>query len=251
MTLVAKFRRCLSLENKYIHVENDGSYFTERNGNKLSIYFEWSNGKNDWIHNFLFGAKPYRDMKDSWRCHRGFLKVWKSIEPYICNEILDPEVTEIDIVGYSHGAAIAQLCHEYVRFHRPDILVTGVGYGAPRVFWGFAKKAVRERFKGFLVVRNGNDLITHLPPIIFGYWHICEVFTVGKYKELILDHYPERYESSLGDPLIICKCPTYECTSCKKCECDICMKEADSSEGTKVCLCDAKKQRDLGRNMQK
>lgn len=195
--MYAEFNACVELtkQKKYIHVENDASYYIHRDGDSLAIFFEKSNGKVDWKHNFYFPAKPYRKMKNLWFCHRGFLKVWKSIEPYIANEILDPTVKYINIVGYSHGGAIAQLCYEFVKFNRPDVEVFGLGYGAPRVFWGFARKAVKERFEGFYVVRNGKDLITHLPPILFGFRHICEVVKIGKCKGVtgILDHYPERY----------------------------------------------------------
>lgn len=196
-----RFSKCLALEGFYIHVENDASYYVERDRDVLKIFFEWSNGKVDWKHNFYFPAKPYRDMKNRWFCHRGFLKVWKSIEPYIKEAIMDPTVRAIDIVGYSHGGAIAQLCYEYVKFNRPDVVVAGVGFGAPRVFWGFAKKAVKERFKGFIVVRNGKDLVTHLPPVLFGFHHICHVLKIGECVGItgVKDHYPERYLAALGE----------------------------------------------------
>lgn len=198
-----KFKQCVDLEPIYNHVENAASYYVDRrhrqDGDTLQIFFEKSNGLVDWKNNFYFPAKPYRDMKNMWFCHRGFLKVWKSIEPYIKEDILDPTVKVIDIVGYSHGGAIAQLCYEYVKFNRPDVQVSGVGFGSPRVFWGFARKAVKERFKGFVVVRNGKDLVTHLPPVLFGFRHICEVLKVGKCTGItgILDHYPERYLEAL------------------------------------------------------
>lgn len=196
-----KMKACLELENVYNHVENDGSYYIHHgcDGRKLEVYFEWSNGKLDWKHNFMFPAKPYRHMKNMWFCHRGFLKVWKAIEPHISADLLDPKVEEIHIVGYSHGGAIAQLCYEYVKFNRPDIKVTGVGFGAPRVFWGFARKAVKKRFEGFAVIRNGCDLITHLPPMLFGFYHVCDVYEIGEYEGPIKDHYPERYLDALDE----------------------------------------------------
>lgn len=197
------FAECVNLtySKRYNHVEDAASYYMRREGDTLKIFFEKSNGLVDWKHNFYFPAKPYRDMKNRWFCHRGFLKVWKSIEPYIKDDILDPAVKAIEIVGYSHGGAIAQLCYEYVRFNRPDVLVFGVGFGAPRVFWGFAKKAVKERFEGFIVVRNGKDLVTHLPPVLFGFRHLGEVVKVGKCCGItgIKDHYPERYLDALEE----------------------------------------------------
>lgn len=198
-----KFNVCVTLSKMegYTHVENDASYYIDRVGDKLNIYFEQSNGKLDWFHNFYFPAKPYRDMDNLWFCHRGFLKVWKTIEPYIKDNILDPTVKAIDIIGYSHGGAIAQLCYEYVKFNRPDVEVRGLGFGAPRVVWGIPNKAVKERFKGFIVVRNGRDLVTHLPPILFGFRHVCEVKKVGKSVNFIgiKDHYPERYLEALKE----------------------------------------------------
>ena len=109
------------LDAKYIHLEEEtASYYFSKNGEILTIYFEWSNGKTDWKNNFDFPAKPYRDMADKWYVHRGFLKVWKAIEPHLENAIKDPEIKGFNIAGYSHGAAIALLCHEYCTFNRPD-----------------------------------------------------------------------------------------------------------------------------------
>lgn len=195
--LLKKFEKCLS--TKYKHVDNDASYSIVRNGHTLHLYFEWSNGATDWRNNFDFPAKPYRDMKNTWFCHRGFLKVWKSIEPHVADVIADPSVYTIDIVGYSHGGAIAQLCYEYVKFNRPDVKVEGVGFGAPRVFWGFASKKVMQRFEGFCVVRNGHDIVTHLPPVIFGFRHVGDVIHVGKSVGPIKDHYPEKYKEALAE----------------------------------------------------
>lgn len=208
-SLLSKFDTCLWA--KYKHIENDGSFAIIREGDALVLLFEKSNGLTDWRNNFNFPAKPYRDMNNLWFCHRGFLKVWKSIEPYIAKEVCDISVKKIDIIGYSHGGAIAQLCFEYVKFNRPDVEVSGVGFGSPRVFWGFACKAVKARFNGFKVIRNGNDIITHLPPVFLGFRHICEIVRVGESKGLIKDHYPSRYREALK----ALKCEDYNCTDCK------------------------------------
>ena len=201
--LKALFNRCLNAQ--YKHVENDGDYALEREGDSLYILFECSNGKVDWKNNFDFPAKPYKDMEITWSCHRGFLKVWKSIEPYIANAITDPTVKKITIVGYSHGAAIASLCHEYVWYNRPDVRENGLigyGFGCPRCYFGIfgVKRQLKERWKNFYPVRDLNDLVTHLPPVIFGFRHVNKVLKLqnkhySKHVKLkcINAHYPDNY----------------------------------------------------------
>lgn len=193
------YQKILSLKEKYIHLENDASYYFEREGDTLNIYFEWSNGKTDWKNNFDFPAKPYRDMSNKWFAHRGFLKVWKTIEPHLQAEICDLTVNKIVIGGYSHGAAIAVLCHEYCKYNRPEIVVEGYGFGCPRVLWGFMRKAVKKRFEGFTVIRNGKDIVTHVPPAIFGYRHVGVMVEVGQDKGYnpIESHFEKNYLESL------------------------------------------------------
>lgn len=185
---------------KYTHVENAASFAVEREGLcRVKIYFEQSNGLVDWLNNLNFPARPYKRMKKAWFCHRGFLKVWKAAEPYLLADIHDLRVKKFEVVGYSHGAAVALLCYEYIKFCRPDAEVTGVGFGCPRVLWGFAPREVKERFKGFIVVRNGRDLITHLPPALFGFRHVGELLKIGNGESvgMIKDHFPEVYENNV------------------------------------------------------
>ena len=189
------------LKAKYTTVDNAGDFAIQREGETLKIFFEWSDGREDWRNNFRFLAipcKPYKNMPLVWFCHRGFLKVWKSIEPHLKSHIMNLDVRDIEIVGYSHGAAIALLCFEYCTYHRPDIEVTGVGFGAPRVFWGIVPREVKKRMAGFRVVRNGGDLVTHLPPRIFGYRQLGRLEKVGSKKGPIKDHYPTEYSENLG-----------------------------------------------------
>lgn len=197
MNLYDAMKECLT--TKYSQVENAGDYAIKRDGDVLRLFFEWSDGAEDWKNNFNFPAKPYRRMKYLWLAHRGFLKVWKSIEPYIEADINDPKFRRIEIVGYSHGAAVALLCYEYVVFNRPEVEVEGIGFGCPRVFWGFVPKSVKERFKNFKVVRNGNDIVTHVPPAFLGFRHITEVVQIGdcESKGVISDHMEKNYLNNL------------------------------------------------------
>lgn len=200
MKWIDMFEKCVN--GKYRHVENSGDYFTERIGDTLYIYLECSNGKIDWLNNLDFPAKPYRRMgKIIWFAHRGFVRVWKSIEPYISGEINDPTVRHIVTVGYSHGAALAVLCHEYVWYNRPDLRdsIEGYGFGCPRVFWGIRTQKLKQRWEHFTVIRNIDDIVTHVPPAIWGFSHVGNMVKIGERGRYtrIDAHRPENISAEL------------------------------------------------------
>lgn len=184
-----------TLDHKYTQVENDGSFAVDIEGSHLTIYFQQSHGLTDWQNNFYFPAVPYRLMPKKWYCHRGFLKVWKSIEPYLSETIMNQNINSILISGYSHGAALAVLCHEYVWFNRPDLRIklVGYGFGCPRVIWG--KKAPLERWKNFTRISNIGDIVTEVPPEILGYHHVGNLILIGEHGRYndITAHMPQNY----------------------------------------------------------
>ncbi len=193
------------LDTKYDKThEADVDYHVELyDGHGLWIFFEETTNRVDWRHNFQFARKPYREMADKWYAHRGFLACWKTVEPYLADAIKDPAVEYITIAGYSHGAALALLCHEYCKFHRPDIAdrIHSVGFGCPRVVWGRPSEAVLKRFEGFTVVRNRGDIVTHVPPALFGFRHVGELLTIGKAGKYgpFRAHFPEVYQAELEE----------------------------------------------------
>ena len=198
------FLKCLKAE--YVHVDNDGDYAFEesKDGKTLYLLFQWTRTAYDWISNFDFVAKPYKDMEITWRCHRGFLRVWKSIEPHIKELVKNEKYKTIKIAGFSHGAAIATLAHEYVWFNRPDLRseenpdgITGYGFGCPRCYFGSIlpwKKIPQElaqRWVRFYPIRNLTDIVTHVPPRIFGFRHVAPVVQLGRTdKWQIIDYAP-------------------------------------------------------------
>ncbi len=183
------FEMCLFAD--YVLVENAGNVALQRDRDVLYVLFEKSSGAEDWENNLDFGAvtystggadavAPYKNMEDGWYCHGGFLRVWQSVLPYINNALLSRSFREIITVGYSHGAALAVLCHEHIWYYRNDIRanIFGYGFGCPRVIWGKVARE-RERWKNFYVVRNFDDIVTHLPPRVFGFGHVGKLITVG------------------------------------------------------------------------
>ena len=207
------FTSCLNAE--YVNVGDGGSFSIEVRGDALYIFFEKSKGIVDWHSNLDFGAvlhselgrearavTPYKRMDEKWYCHGGFLRVWRSVLPYLEWALLDLRFGEIVTVGYSHGAALALLCHEYLWFNRRDLRgkITGYGFGCPRVIYGRVPKE-KERWKDFYVIRNYDDIVTHLPPRSFGFRHVGRMITVGgigRYSRIDA-HRKESYMSSLEE----------------------------------------------------
>ncbi len=192
----------------YIHTKSGLDYAVRGSGTTLYIYFQHSNGELDWKNNLDFPAKPYKEMKckegkfsHTWYAHRGFLRMWKEAETYLSKYILDTRYQKIIVSGYSHGAALALLCHEYIWYNRPDLRhsLEGYGFGCPRVIWGIKSKCHKERWARFYVVKNIDDLITHLPPFIFGYFHVGNMLKIGargRYS-MIRAHFPDSYMTEL------------------------------------------------------
>ena len=168
----------------YTHTENDGDYAYTINGNTLYLFFQQTKGSTDWKNNFKFPAKAYKDSETTLYVHSGFLKVWKSIKKEIKDLLFYAPVDEVVIVGYSHGAALAGLCHEYIWFNRPDLRegekLQTYAFGCPRFLFGPLKKEIKERFKNFYPFRNHTDIVTHVPPVIFGYRHVGNLIKIGK-----------------------------------------------------------------------
>lgn len=216
MKLSELFHRC-AYDVEYQQVGLNVNYAFETKGKTLYIYFQGSSSVVDWVRNFLFGKRPYKDMMIPYRVHRGFLAAWKEVEDIIIEKITETITTKkknqlpvteykwkkIVVVGYSHGGTLAGLCHECVWYWRPDLRDTGlVGYGfeASRFFAScLRRKRLRERWNAYFVIRTNNDIVTHCPPCIFGYSHVGSIIKVkgdtslvqNRMPKCIKSHYPE------------------------------------------------------------
>lgn len=208
--MIGYFNRCLSAKNKYIHTNEGGDYYIEAEGDTLYLLFECSDDREDWINNFDFlpeersdipiskrafktildslnlPSKPYKDMLNKWRVHGGFLKVWKSmkddIKTYVAEFLKNhSKIKKIVVIGYSHGAALAVLATEDMEYHYGNTYkVSGYGFGTPRVLWGIVPEEVRYRLRNFTSIRNIPDIVTHLPPMTFGFRNAGTLIKIGE-----------------------------------------------------------------------
>lgn len=177
MKLSQLFEKCLS--QHYEQAPGEVNYAFEVEGETLFIFFESSKGLADWKRNFSFPAKAYHGMSGTWYAHHGFLRAWKTVRRVVFQKVEREHPRAIVVVGYSHGAAIATLCHEDLYYHRAvcNSSLFGYGFAAPRVLWGRVDK---ERWRGFTVIRNIDDLVTHLPPRLLGFRHVGQMLRIGE-----------------------------------------------------------------------
>lgn len=210
MKLSDLFHNC-AYDISYKTAGHDVNYAFVEDGATLTIYFQGSSSTLDWVRNFLFGKRPYKDMSIPYRVHRGFLAAWKEVEDIIIEKIQERKAygaweykwQKIIVVGYSHGGALAGLCHECVWYYREDLRENGLeGYGfeAPRFYAGFkVKKALEERWAKFTVIRTNNDIVTHCPPVFCKYAHVGKMLKVkgdislakNNLPRCIKSHYPD------------------------------------------------------------
>ena len=150
------------------------------------LYFQCSRGASDWRANFDFPVVPYRDMKDKFRVHRGFLAKWKSVR-----DVIRP-LPFHTIVGFSHGAALAALAHEDRLFHL-GVECTTTLFGCPRFLW-MPSGVAQFAFVGVRRVSVRGDIVTHLPPAFTGYRHTHRFRIVGPWSiPRPQKHQPDEY----------------------------------------------------------
>lgn len=172
----------------------------KKDGGTVKVYFQGSGSTQDWMINFDFPIKPYKNMKYGlWFAHGGFVKSYKSIRSRLLETVEGFE--KIEISGYSQGAAYAILACEDFAFLEKNVEV--IAYAPPRVFfwWGFW--TLEKRMKGKLtLVKNYGDIVTHLPFVTLGFKHIGKKVKVGRWLYEILPlpkfHLPKKYIASLS-----------------------------------------------------
>ena len=190
-----------NLKEDYIKVGQSVSYKFRETDDTLIIQLESSSELIDWIRNFKFKKRPYRDMLIPYKVHGGFLEAWKEIEDIIIEKVKSKDWQHIIVVGYSHGASLAVLCHECVWYNIPHKeRVTTYAFEPARVYGSWkVKPELLERWKNFYWFRNHNDLVTHVPPWLLGYCHVGNRINIGKNKKYgpLKSHYPQSVYDSL------------------------------------------------------
>lgn len=201
--LIAQFRALNEGEYQDCGCGVSYRYFISERGSLL-IELQGSDGWKDWVRNFWFKKEKDTINGMSYLCHGGFLGSWKfHLEKALSPKIKDGKINTIMIAGYSHGAALAGIVCAHARAMRPDLAKEGrvfaVCFEAPRFYAGGLIRGARKRlFAGVNVIRNGLDIVTHLPPRLFGFRHVGQLANINKsFLRPIKAHTPDGVLQSL------------------------------------------------------
>lgn len=200
MTLLEMFENC-AYKVQYEQIGDSVNYaFIESKDKKeLTIYFQGSNSITDWVENFMFTKKIYKEF----RVHRGFYRAYSQARDLILNRVYNNIYEKITVVGYSHGGALCQLALEDLVYHFPSIDIKGYAFESPRALK--VSKKYRHRWDNLTTIRNGTDIVTHCPPKLFGFTDLGTMIKIKGDTSLVEDkvpkcvkyHYPQCVVSGL------------------------------------------------------
>ena len=194
---------------EYKQIGDSVNYAFVENNKTLYIYFQGSNSITDWVRNFLFTKKVYKQF-----CvHRGFYTAYLEARNLLLDKICelddngDYKWLKIVIIGYSHGGALAQFTHEDAVYHRQDIkdCILTYAFETPRALK--VPKKWRYLWKNLTTIRTNNDIVSHCPPKMFGYNDLGTMIKVKgdtslvdkKLPKCIKSHFPQVVMDALKD----------------------------------------------------
>lgn len=164
--------------------------------NVIQINFEQTNGKLDWMCNLLFLSKyydtfMYNGKKITLRVHDGWKAMYKAMKHQVRDKVKEllkiaPEA-EIEVIGWSLGSGMAMLCAQdiFYNFNKKVHLFT---YGSTNPFKTniFNRRRIRNYLrdccKEVYNFSDRNDIVTYLPPRLFGFIKIRRVSVGGLFN---------------------------------------------------------------------
>lgn len=201
--------KTIKYEYKGFPFEANYEMHYEKDRKVIQINFQETNGNLDWITNLLFVDKYYDSFiwngkKITLKVHNGWAAMYKAMKNEIRN-ILSVMLKEhpnavIEVIGWSLGSGQAQLCAQdiFYNFNKKVNLYT---YGSVNPFKTNIfnrhkiKKYLRECCNECYNFSNVNDIVTYLPPRLFGFIKIkrrpvgrpflfWRLFNPGKYHTI-------------------------------------------------------------------
>ena len=148
----------------------------------IFLVFQGSCSKEDAVLDMNFFPK----MEESITMHRGFAKAFSYLWPQLEKFLEKYKESKIIATGHSLGGALAYIAS--TRFNCDSVYT----FGAPRVIFGSQESSTAKFFR-FV---NCSDLVTTLPPAIFGFRHVGQMFFIDD---------DQRIHDNIGNKFIVKK----------------------------------------------
>lgn len=170
----------------------------------VSIVFKGTDSKAEWAQNFMFCKKkiPYGFDNTCVKVHSGFMNAYNNekVRDRILS-LVPKSAKYIKVTGHSRGGALAVLCCADLKANFPKADIENYIYGCPRVGNKEFAKNYDKNIPKTVRVENGNDFVTKIPPVVFGYRHVGSPFRIGAksipFVYSLKDHKPGEYYKSL------------------------------------------------------
>lgn len=181
---------------------SDTECFVRVRGDFISIVFRGTDSLINWKNDFRFCKRviPYDNEKTDIRVHAGFLETYRAIRPRI-HTLIPPGACRVMVSGHSLGAALAVLCAVDIQYNFPHKDVEVYLFGCPRVGNRAFARSYNKRVFKTLRVTNGNDIVTKVPPALWGFRHVGIDIHVGAprlpFVVSLGAHRPQRYYKAL------------------------------------------------------
>jgi hypothetical protein len=198
--LLEEFKACIG--GNWKTIGKDVQYRIDRIGpNQAILSFQGTVSIQDLAIDLKVFCNPFKEKaKDKYGnvLHRGFQEGFESAFEIIHKELIDMGIQYVDVRGYSLGAAYGMLFTLYLP--KVGIETEALLYGTPRVFFFPNKKLKEEAKKRILRIENADDIICHLPPLLFGFRHVGHVYkiNISNWCYTIEDHLIKNYINELS-----------------------------------------------------
>ena len=198
--------KCVAVD---VYGHADVHFYLRRKEDVLSITFRGTDSLKDWKADFSFWKKTiaYGNHQSRIRVHHGFYGLYTQlgVRDRIMSEIV-PGVNRVLIAGHSLGAALAVLCAVDVQYNEPELDIETILFGCPRVGNKAFALSYNKRVDKTVRIENGCDIITKVPPAIFGFRHVGAKLHVGPPRLPFIaraaDHYPHRYYAGVLEKVV-------------------------------------------------
>ena len=173
----------------------------------IEVNFEQTNGILDWFVNFDYPDSYYDSFdtefgKIKLRVHHGWNKMYKACKNAVRNEVIQllnehQDCVDIDIIGWSLGSGIAQLCLQDLSYilsnwdEFNNINIVERNYKLRLYTFGTVKPFfyINSKTKKYLsslgdeihMFGDVNDVVTYVPPFI--HWHTINHVTSVDYRK--------------------------------------------------------------------